>query len=134
MPLQDIFWATLMFAGFALSIWLLFVVLRDLFDRPDLSAGAKVGWTLLACLLPIVGSLIYLVTPGPGRGGAADRALRQRAHGRPASTGERAPSASGSVHQRLQQDQPGPDQRHQSALEQGPVRWSSPAKRAAQYP
>jgi hypothetical protein len=67
-PLQDIFWTTLMFAGFAVSIWLLFVVLRDLFDRTDLSAGARVGWTLLACLLPIMGSLTYLVTRGPDAG------------------------------------------------------------------
>ena len=62
MPLQDIFWATLMFAGFALAIWLLFVALRDLFDRSDVSAGARVGWTVAVCVLPIVGSLIYLGT------------------------------------------------------------------------
>ena len=68
MPLQDIFWATLMFAGFGLAIWLLFVVLRDLFDRSDLSAGARVGWTVAACLLPIVGSLIYLGTRSPSAG------------------------------------------------------------------
>lgn len=68
MPLLDIFWTTLMLAGFAVSIWLLFVVLRDLFDRDDLSAGAKVGWTLLACVLPIMGSLTYIVTRGPEAG------------------------------------------------------------------
>jgi hypothetical protein len=67
-PLQDIFWTTLMFAGFAVSIWLLFVVLRDLFDRDDLSGGARVGWTVAACLLPIVGSLIYLATRSQSAG------------------------------------------------------------------
>jgi hypothetical protein len=67
-PLQDIFWTTLMFAGFAISIWLVFVVLRDLFDREDLSAGARVGWTIVACLLPILGSVTYLVTRGPDAG------------------------------------------------------------------
>ena len=68
MPLQDIFWTMLMFAGFAVSIWLLFVVLRDLFDRDDLTAGARVGWTVGACLLPIVGSLVYLATRSPSAG------------------------------------------------------------------
>jgi hypothetical protein len=67
-PLMDIFWMTLMFAYFALGIWLLFVVLRDVFQRPDLSGGAKVGWTVLACLFPVGGSLIYLVARGPDVG------------------------------------------------------------------
>ena len=39
MPLQDIFWTTLMFAGFAISIWLVFVVLRDLWV--DLGDGRR---------------------------------------------------------------------------------------------
>ena len=68
MPLQDIFWATLMIAGFVLAIWLLWVVLRDLFSRSDLSAGARVGWTVAACVLPIAGSLIYLATRGESAG------------------------------------------------------------------
>ena len=62
MPLQDLFWTTFFFFAFAVIVWLLFVVLRDLFERPDLSAGARVGWTLAACLLPLVGSRISLVT------------------------------------------------------------------------
>jgi hypothetical protein len=67
-PLQDIFWTTVMFGFFALSIWLLFVVLRDVFGRADLSAGARVGWTIAACLLPVAGSLVYLGTRGPAAG------------------------------------------------------------------
>jgi hypothetical protein len=59
-PLQDIFWTTLLLGGFVLAIWFLWVVLRDVFERDDLSAGGKVGWTLAACLFPIAGSLVYL--------------------------------------------------------------------------
>ena len=77
MPLLDIFWVSLMWVGFALELWLLFVVLRDIFDREDLSAGARVGWTVAACFLPILGSLIYLVTrtssAGELRMGASSR-------------------------------------------------------------
>jgi hypothetical protein len=61
-PIQDLFWTFVMVAVFALGVWLLFVVLRDLFDRSDLSGGARVGWTLAACFLPVVGSLAYLAT------------------------------------------------------------------------
>jgi hypothetical protein len=63
-PLLDVFWVTLMVAGFILALWLVIVVLRDVFDRDDLSTGAKMGWSLLACFLPIVGGLIYLVSQG----------------------------------------------------------------------
>jgi hypothetical protein len=64
-PLFDIFWATWMIGSFVLSFWLLWVVLRDLFARPELSGGARVGWTLAVCVLPIVGSIFYLVSRGP---------------------------------------------------------------------
>jgi len=67
-PLQDIFWTSLMFAGFALGIWLLFVVLRDLFERGDMTAGERIGWTVVVCLLPVIGSLIYLVTRSASAG------------------------------------------------------------------
>jgi hypothetical protein len=67
-PLQDIFWTTLLVAGFVLTIWFLWVVLRDVFEREDLTAGGKVGWTLAACLFPIAGSLVYLALRGSGAG------------------------------------------------------------------
>jgi hypothetical protein len=68
MPLLDLFWALMMFAVFALGVWLLFVVLMDIFARPDLSGGARVAWTVGAIVLPVVGSLIYLATRGPDAG------------------------------------------------------------------
>ena len=64
MPLQDIFWTTLMVAGFVLAVWLVVIVLRDVFGRDDLSAGAKMAWTLFACFVPILGGLCYLITQG----------------------------------------------------------------------
>ena len=64
MPLLDVFWVTLMVAAFALALWLVIVVLRDVFDRDDLSGGGKMAWSLLVCFLPIVGGLIYLVSQG----------------------------------------------------------------------
>jgi hypothetical protein len=63
-PLLDVFWVTLMVAGFAFALWLVVVVLRDVFDRDDLSTGMKMGWALLVCFLPIAGGLIYLVSQG----------------------------------------------------------------------
>ena len=61
LPLQDIFWTMLLFFLFALVVWLLIVVLRDVFARDDLTTGGKVGWTLLVFFFPLLGSLVYLV-------------------------------------------------------------------------
>lgn len=74
MPLQDIFWLILMIAGFTLAVWLVLVVLRDVFGRDDLSAGAKMAWTVLAIFFPIGGGLIYLVSQG-----ASPETLKARA-------------------------------------------------------
>jgi hypothetical protein len=68
MPLQDFFWTAFFVFALGVTIWLLVVVLRDLFARADLSGGARVAWTLAACLLPLVGSLVYLVTRGADAG------------------------------------------------------------------
>ena len=61
LPLLDIFWTMLLFFLFALVVWLLIVVLRDVFARDDLTTGGKVGWTLLVFFFQLVGSLVYLV-------------------------------------------------------------------------
>ena len=77
MPLQDIFWLVLMVAGFTLTVWLVVVVLRDLFDRDDLSAGATMAWTVLVIVVPIVGGLIYLISQGAGPETLKVRAARR---------------------------------------------------------
>ena len=64
MPLQNIFWVTLSMALLALAVWLVIIVLRDVFGRDDLSTGGKMGWSLLACFLPIFGGIIYLISQG----------------------------------------------------------------------
>ena len=61
-PLQGIFWTTLLFFGFALVVWLLITVLVDVFDRDDLRTADRVGWTVLVLVVPLLGSLAYLVT------------------------------------------------------------------------
>jgi hypothetical protein len=52
---------------FLLLIWIaLFLVwsftIWDIFRRHDMSGGAKAGWFLLVIILPLIGTLIYLLT------------------------------------------------------------------------
>jgi phospholipase D-like protein len=61
-PLQNIIWTIFMFFGVALWVWLLVVVVTDVVGRPDLAMWARIGWIVLAFVLPILGPLGYLAT------------------------------------------------------------------------
>jgi hypothetical protein len=63
-PLLDLFWTMLVLFGFVIWFWLLFVIFGDIFRRSDIGGWGKAGWTLVVIVLPIFGSLIYLVAEG----------------------------------------------------------------------
>jgi Phospholipase_D-nuclease N-terminal len=62
LPLQELFWTMVAFCYFAVVVWLMVLALRDLFHRDDSGIGARVAWTLFIIVLPLVGSVAYLVT------------------------------------------------------------------------
>ncbi|HEV7189385.1 MAG TPA: SHOCT domain-containing protein [Blastococcus sp.] len=63
-PLADLLWTFVLFFGLMLFFWLIFTVFGDLFRRHDLSGWAKAGWTVFVIVLPLIGSLSYLITQG----------------------------------------------------------------------
>ncbi|MEU7812478.1 SHOCT domain-containing protein [Pseudonocardia sp. NPDC049154] len=63
-PLLDLFWTMLVFFGFVLWFWMIFVIFGDIFRRDDIGGWGKAGWTVLIIVLPIVGSLVYLIAEG----------------------------------------------------------------------
>ena len=63
-----------MVCGWALFLYLLFVVFRDLFGRDDVSAWGKTAWVLLVLVLPVIGSLVYLASQSARMG---ERELRR---------------------------------------------------------
>ncbi|MGF7238561.1 MAG: SHOCT domain-containing protein [Frankia sp.] len=65
-PLLNVFLTMLWFFGFVLWIYLLFLVVSDIFRSRDLSGLGKSGWLLLVILLPLLGILVYLVARGDG--------------------------------------------------------------------
>jgi hypothetical protein len=73
-PLLDLMWTFVVFFGFVVFFWLLITVFGDLFRRHDLSGWAKAGWIVFVLLLPLIGSLTYLITQGRS---LADREVRQ---------------------------------------------------------
>ena len=65
-PLLNLIWTMLVFFGFILWFWLLFVIFGDLFSRHDIGGWAKAAWTVFVILLPFIGILAYLIVDGRG--------------------------------------------------------------------
>ena len=64
MPLLDLLWTMFWFFLFIAWIWLLVVILTDVFRDRDLSGWGKALWTLFIFVLPLLGVLIYLIVRG----------------------------------------------------------------------
>jgi hypothetical protein len=71
----DLMWSFLVFFGWIIFFWLLFVVFGDLFSRHDVSGWGKAAWTVFVIVLPFLGVLVYLIANGQGMAQrSADRA------------------------------------------------------------
>jgi hypothetical protein len=60
-PFLSILGTMVIFFTFVMWAWMVIVLLSNVFTRKDLGVVAKVAWTILLLLLPVVGALIYLV-------------------------------------------------------------------------
>jgi hypothetical protein len=67
-PFLDVFWTMVIFFCWVAWIWILVLVLSDVFGRDDLSGWGKAGWTLFVVVLPFLGVLIYLIAQGSNMG------------------------------------------------------------------
>jgi hypothetical protein len=63
-PFLDIFWTMIIFFSWAIWIWMVIVVLSDVFTRHDLSGLAKAAWVVFIIVLPFLGVLIYVIGNG----------------------------------------------------------------------
>ncbi|HZD67248.1 MAG TPA: SHOCT domain-containing protein [Acidimicrobiales bacterium] len=75
-PLFDAFLTILWIFLFVAWIWLLFIVIADMFRDPDLSGWAKALWVIALIVLPLFGVLGYLVFRGSGMQERSVRAQR----------------------------------------------------------
>jgi len=65
-PFLNIFWSMIIFFAWVVWIWMMVVILSDVFRRRDLSGGAKAGWIIFMLVLPFLGVLIYLAKHSEG--------------------------------------------------------------------
>jgi type VI protein secretion system component VasK len=63
-PLLNLFWTMLWFFLFIAWLFLLFTLFADIFRSRDMGGWAKALWVLFIIILPILGSLVYLIVRG----------------------------------------------------------------------
>ena len=65
-PFLNILWSMIIFFVWVAWIWMIILILSDVFRRRDLSGWGKAGWTFFLIVLPFLGALIYLIAHGDG--------------------------------------------------------------------
>lgn len=76
-PLLDLLWTFVIFFALMIYFWLLITVFGDVFRRHDVSGWAKAGWTVFVLVLPLIGSLTYLITQGRDMADRDDRRVHE---------------------------------------------------------
>jgi hypothetical protein len=61
-PFLDIFFTMILFFTWVLWIWMMIIILSDVFRRRDISGWAKAAWIVFLIVVPFVGALAYLIT------------------------------------------------------------------------
>jgi Short C-terminal domain/Phospholipase_D-nuclease N-terminal len=65
-PFLNILWSMIIFFAWVVWIWMMILILADVFRRRDSSGWAKAGWVVFMLVLPFLGVLVYLVVNHDG--------------------------------------------------------------------
>ena len=60
-PFLDVLWTMIIFFTWVVWIWMMVVILTDVFRRRDISGGGKAVWIIFLIVLPFIGVLTYLI-------------------------------------------------------------------------
>src|SRR3954451_14676713 len=61
-PFLDVLWTMILFFTWLAWIWMMVMILADVFRRRDIGGWAKAGWAVFLIVLPFVGALAYLIS------------------------------------------------------------------------
>ena len=80
-PFLNILWTMIIFFTWVVWIWMMVIILTDVFRRRDLSGWGKAVWTIFLIVLPFIGVLAYLIFQHDGmaeRQAAAARGQKEQ--------------------------------------------------------
>jgi hypothetical protein len=60
-PFLNILWTMIIFFTWVVWIWMMVVILTDVFRRRDISGWGKALWVIFLIVLPFIGVLCYLI-------------------------------------------------------------------------
>ena len=60
-PFLNILWSMILFFTWVVWIWMMIVILTDVFRRRDIGGWSKAAWVVFLIVLPFVGALVYLI-------------------------------------------------------------------------
>lgn len=75
-PFLEVLWTMILFFAWVAWIWMLVVIIGDVFRRRDIGGWAKAGWCVALIVLPFLGALIYLIV---NHDGMAERGIERAA-------------------------------------------------------
>jgi hypothetical protein len=65
-PFLNILWSMIIFFAWVIWIWIMIIILSDVFRRKDISGWGKAAWIVFLIVLPFLGVLIYLIAQHDG--------------------------------------------------------------------
>jgi Phospholipase_D-nuclease N-terminal len=65
-PFLNILWTMIIFFAWVVWIWMMIVILTDVFRRRDISGWGKAAWVVFLIVVPFVGVLVYLIAQHDG--------------------------------------------------------------------
>jgi hypothetical protein len=65
-PFMDVLWTMIIFFCWVVWIWMMVVILTDVFRRRDIGGWSKALWVAFLIVLPFLGALVYLIAQHDG--------------------------------------------------------------------
>jgi threonine/homoserine/homoserine lactone efflux protein len=65
-PFLNILWSMIIFFAWVIWIWMMILILTDVFRRRDASGWVKAAWVVFLIVLPFLGVLVYLIAQHDG--------------------------------------------------------------------
>jgi hypothetical protein len=92
-PLLDIFWTMFEFFLWLFWIWIVVMVILDIFRSHDLSGWAKALWVLFVAVIPLIGVLAYVIARGDGMHERTGRQVMRQEEAFRANAAQDAPTS-----------------------------------------
>ena len=65
-PFLDVLWTMIIFFCWVVWIWMMVIILTDVFRRRDIGGFAKAAWVVFVIVVPFLGVLVYLIAQHDG--------------------------------------------------------------------